>query len=81
MDFFWGFLGRGGGGGISEFFEKLTKNPNLKREVLGGEGVVSEHTSANVSNGTSTPQGEHLCKIILKSMHKCRSYGQDKLNL
>ena len=24
----------------------------------------------NVSNGTSTLQGEHLCKIILKFMHK-----------
>ena len=34
----------------------------------------------NVSNGTISPQGEHLCKIILKSMHKCRSYGLDKLN-
>ena len=38
-------------------------------------------TQTNVSNGTTTPQGEHLCKIILKSMHKCRSYGPDKLNL
>ena len=34
----------------------------------------------NISNGTSTPQGE-LYQIILKSMHKCRSSGQDKLNL
>ena len=34
----------------------------------------------NVSNGTST-QGEQLGQIILKSMHKCRSYGADKLNL
>ena len=33
----------------------------------------------NVSNGTTTPQREHLCKLILKSMHKCRSYGPDKL--
>ena len=23
-------------------------------------------------------QGEQLCQIILKSMHKCRSYGPDK---
>ena len=38
-------------------------------------------TQTNVSNGTTTPQGEHLCKIILKSMHKCRNYGSDKLNL
>ena len=35
----------------------------------------------NVSNGTSPPQGQQLCKIILKSMHKCTSYGPDKLNL
>ena len=27
------------------------------------------------------PQGEQLCRIILKCMHKCRSYGPDKLNL
>ena len=37
-------------------------------------------TWTNVSNGTSIPQGEQLCHI-LKSMHKCRSYGPDKLNL
>ena len=35
----------------------------------------------HVSNGTFTPQGEQLCQIILKSMHKCRSYGPYKLNL
>ena len=35
-------------------------------------------TQTNVSNGTTTPQGEHLCKIILKSMHKCKSYGPEK---
>ena len=33
------------------------------------------------SNGTATHQGEQLCKVILKSMHKCRSFGPDKLNL
>ena len=35
----------------------------------------------NVSNGTSTPEEEELCQIILKLMHKYRSYGPDKLNL
>ena len=35
----------------------------------------------NVSNGTSPPRGQQLCKIILKSMHKCTSYGLDKLNI
>ena len=38
------------------------------------------HTWINVSNGTATPQREQLCQIILKSMHKCRSYGWDKRN-
>ena len=32
------------------------------------------------SNVTSPPQGQQLSKIILKSMHKCTSYGPDKLN-
>ena len=32
-------------------FDNLTKNPNLGK--------------INVPNGTTTPQGEHLCKIIL----------------
>ena len=35
----------------------------------------------NVSNGTCPPQGQQLCKIILKSMHKCTSYGPEKLNI
>ena len=34
----------------------------------------------NVSNGTS-PLRVQLCKIILKSMHKCTSYGPDKPNI
>ena len=34
-----------------------------------------------VSSGTFPPPGQQLCKIILKSMHKCTSYGPDKLNL
>ena len=32
-------------------------------------------------NGTSTSRRQQLCKIILKSMHKCNKYGPDKLNL
>ena len=35
-------------------------------------------TWTSVSNGTSTHQGEQLCQIILKPMHKCRSYSPDK---
>ena len=38
-------------------------------------------TWANVSTGTSAFQREQLCHIILKPMHKCRSYGPDKLKL
>ena len=54
--------------------------PLPKKRFLGGGlikgmggrgwgGGVSVRTRTNVSNGTSTLQGEHLCKIILKSMH------------
>ena len=32
----------------------------------------------NVSNSTSSPQGQQLCQIVLKSMHYCTSYGLDK---
>ena len=39
------------------------------------------HTWINVSNGTATPQREQLYQIILKFMHKCRSYGCDKRNI
>ena len=51
---------------------------------MGGGGYrdgvrVSVRTRTNVSNGTSTLQGEHLCKIILKSMHIYRSYDPEKL--
>ena len=34
-------------------------------------------TWTNVSNGTSTPEGQQLCQIILKSMHKCTTYDPD----
>ena len=32
----------------------------------------------NVTNGTSTHDGEKVCKYILKTIQNCRSYGQDK---
>ena len=38
-------------------------------------------TWKNVLNGTCLPRGQQLWKIILKSMHKCKSYGTDKLNI
>ena len=43
--------------------------------------TLTFHLPKHVSNGTTSPQGEHMCKIILKSMHKCRSYGPHKLNI
>ena len=46
---------------------------------MGWVGGVSVRTWTNVSNGTSTLQGEHLCKIILKFMHIYRSNGPEKL--
>ena len=38
-------------------------------------------TRTNISNDTSTHEGEQLCPSILKSMYKCISKGPDKLNL
>ena len=35
-------------------------------------------TQTNISNCTSTSQGDQLCQTILKYMHNCRSYGPDK---
>ena len=29
----------------------------------------------------SIPRGQHVFKVILKSMHNCTSYGPDKLNI
>ena len=40
--------------------------------------ILSEKS---VSNGTFPPQGQRLCKMILKFMHKCTCYGPDKLNI
>ena len=70
---------------VKVFFYKLTKNTNLTKNFFffsywgEGGGGVSVRTRTNVSNGTSTLQGEHLCKIILKFLHIYRSYGLEKL--
>ena len=40
-----------------------------------------QHTWKNISNSTSPPWGQQLCKIVLKSMHKCTSNGLDKLHI
>ena len=54
------------------FFDKESKSEPKKYwgEGRGGCGGV------NICE-----QEEHLCQIILKSMHNCRNYGPDKLNL
>ena len=53
----------------------------FKENICAKLFIAQTPTQTNVSNDTTTLQGEHLCKIILKSMHKCKSPGQDKLNL
>ena len=40
-----------------------------------------QRTWTNVLNGTFIPPGEQLCQMILKSLHKCKSYCQGKRNL
>ena len=40
--------------------------------------ILTFNLPKNVSNGTSPPQGQQLCQIILKSMHYCTSYCPDK---
>ena len=63
-NFFFGGVGgggRAGGGRLVNFFDALKESKPKKNP-----------TQTNVSNGTTTPQGEHLCKIVLKSIHKCR---------
>ena len=71
---------------------KLFWNPCINVEVMARTSSMtsfsfdlqvwpSTYLNKMFSNGTSTPQGEQLCKIILKSIHKYRSYGPDKLNL
>ena len=71
---------------------KLFWNPCINVQVMGKKSSIYDNFITwpssvtltyltNVSNCTSTPQGEQLCQISLKSMHKYRSYGPDKLNL
>ena len=69
-------------------------NPCINVEVVARTSWIYYHfiiwpscdldlqpTWINVSNGTAAPQEEQLRQIILKSMHKCRSYSPDKLSL
>ena len=67
------FYEGGGGSRISEFF--FTKNQNLQLFFFfffwgGGVGVgwIDGRTDPN-QFANSPPQGQQLCKIILKSMH------------
>ena len=81
--FFRGGGGGGGGGGKGRMYFSINwqeRNPNLTKNLfffVGGGGV--KRGWGGTSNGTSTLQRGHQCKIILKSMHKCRSNGSEKL--
>ena len=44
----------------------------------GGAGKGGGGGVKGVSNGTSPPQGQQVCQIILKSIHNCRNYDPDK---
>ena len=70
--------------GPKQYAPSTSSQLGAKKKIRRGAGetgdVVSECTKTTVSNGTSTLRGEHLCQIILKSMHKSRSYDLDKLN-
>ena len=72
---------------------KLFWNPCINVQVKARRSIIYDHFDLyltpvtltfslpkNVSNGTSPPQGQQLCKIILKSMRKCTSYGPDEFN-
>ena len=67
---------------------KLFWNPCINIQIMALTSSINDQLSFdlqvwpwpstylnNVSNGTSTPRGQQLWHIILKSMHKCTSYG------
>ena len=69
-------------------YAKLFWNPWINVQLMAWTSSVYDHiiiylqpTWTMVSNRISTPQGQQLCQITLKSMHKCTSYGLHKLNL
>ena len=66
-------------------------NPCINVEVMAQTSFIYDysfhHSSVTLTfklseymfqYGTATTQGEQLCQIIFKSMHKCRSYGPYK---
>ena len=77
----------GAGGGVFSF--KLTRNPNLKFFFVlgvcvwgggGGGGGKSKCTCMNKCFKWHFYSSRRtLCKIILKAIYTCRSYGQEKL--
>ena len=73
---------------------KLFWNPCINVHVIAGTSSIwpfwllfdpcdldLQPTWKNVLNSNFPPWRQQLCKIILKSMHKCTSYGPDKLNI
>ena len=73
---------------------KLLWNPCINVQVMAQTSSIYDHLDLyltpmtvafnlpkNVSNDTFPPRGQQLSKIILKSMHKCTSYGPDKLTI
>ena len=53
--------------------EEMAQTSSIFNHFITWSSSVS--LALSVLNGTTTPQGEHLCKIIFESTHKCRSYG------
>ena len=58
---------------IPSFIRQKPNNTMLRQQNFF-LNIYEPKISKNVSN-------EQLCQIVLKSMHKCRSNGPDKLNL
>ena len=54
---------------------------DLKGPLFDPYDLDLQPTRKNLSNGNSPPRGQQLCKIILKSMYKCTSYGPDKMTI
>ena len=67
-------------GMYSKHFATLDGCPGTKCQACMTLTFDLDPTRTNVSNGTSTYDGEQLCKFkcILKSIQDCRSYGSDK---
>ena len=80
---------------LKDNFAKVFWNPRINVQVMARTNPIHvfDHFDLylipvtltfillkNVSNGTFPLREQQLCKIILKSMPKCTSYGPDKLN-